>query len=33
VGQHGSLAVIERFFLTLNTEATRVIMVPFRLGV
>jgi transposase InsO family protein len=32
VGEHGSLAVIERFFLTLKTEAMRVIMVPFGLG-
>jgi transposase InsO family protein len=32
VGEHGSLAVIERFFLTLKTEAMRVIMVPFRLA-
>jgi transposase InsO family protein len=32
VGEHGSLAVIERFFLTLKTEATRIIMVPFRLA-
>jgi len=30
VGKHGSIAVIERFFLTLKTEAMRVIMVPFR---
>jgi transposase InsO family protein len=27
VGQHGSIAVIERFFLTLKSEAMRVIMV------
>jgi hypothetical protein len=32
VGQHGSLAVIERFFLTLKIEAMRVIMVPFNLA-
>jgi len=32
VGEHGSLAVIERFFLTLKTEAMRVLMVPFRLA-
>ena len=32
VGEHGSLAVIERFFLTLKTEAMRVIMVPFNLA-
>jgi putative transposase len=32
VGQHGSLGVIERFFLTLKTEAMRVIMVPFSLA-
>ena len=31
VGEHGSLAVIERFFLTLKTEAMWVIMVPFSL--
>ena len=30
-GQQGSLAVIERFFLTLKTEAMRIIMVPFGL--
>ena len=32
VGEHGSLAVIERFFLTLKTEAMRVLMVPFSLA-
>ena len=32
VGQHGSIAVIERFFLTLKSEAMRVIMVPFTLA-
>jgi transposase InsO family protein len=32
VGEHGSLAVIERFFLTLKTEAMRVITVPFSLA-
>jgi transposase InsO family protein len=32
VGEHGSLAVIERFFLTLKTEAMQVIMVPFSLA-
>ena len=32
VGQHGSIAVIERFFLTLKSEAMRVIMVPFSLA-
>ena len=32
IGQHGSLAVIERFFLTLKTEAMRVITVPFSLS-
>ena len=32
VGQHGSLAVIERFFLTLKTEAMRVVMVPLSLA-
>ena len=32
MGEHGSLAVIERFFLTLKTEAMRVITVPFRLA-
>lgn len=30
VGQHGSIAVIERFFLTLKSEAMRIIAVPFR---
>jgi hypothetical protein len=32
VGQHGSIAVIERFFLTLKSEAMRVIMVPLSLA-
>ena len=32
MGEHGSLAVIERYFLTLTTEAMRVIMVPFTLA-
>jgi hypothetical protein len=32
VGEHGSLAVIERFFRTLKTEAMRVLMVPFSLA-
>ena len=31
VGEHGSIAVIERFFLTPKTEAMRVIAVPFSL--
>jgi transposase InsO family protein len=31
VGQHGSLAVISRFFLTLKNEAMRVIVLPFSL--
>jgi hypothetical protein len=31
VGQHGSIAVIERFFLTLKSEAMWVITVPFTL--
>ncbi|MCH8148160.1 MAG: transposase [Planctomycetes bacterium] len=30
VGKHGSIAVIERFFLTLKTECTRRILVPLR---
>jgi transposase InsO family protein len=30
VGQHGSIAVIERFILTLKTLCTRVILVPVR---
>ena len=30
VGQHGSLAVVERFILTLKTLCTRVILIPFR---
>ena len=32
VGQHGSIAVIERFFLTLKSEAMRIIIVPFTLA-
>ena len=32
VGENGSLAVMERFFLTLKTEAMQVIMVPFNLA-
>ena len=32
MGEHGSPALIERFFLTLKTEAIRVIMVPFSLA-
>lgn len=31
VGQHGSIAVIERFWLTLKTELLRRILVPLRL--
>ena len=30
VGQHGSIAVVERFILSLKQECTRVIVVPFR---
>ena len=30
VGKHGSIAVIERFFLTLKQEGTRRILVPLR---
>ena len=30
IGQHGSLAVIERFILTLKTGCTRLLMVPMR---
>jgi len=30
IGQHGSLAVIERFFLSLKNECTRRIIVPLR---
>jgi transposase InsO family protein len=30
VGQHGSIAVVERFILTLKTLCTRVILVPVR---
>ena len=31
VGQHGSIAVIERFIRSMKTECTRRILVPFRL--
>jgi len=31
IGQHGSIAVIERFFLSLKNECTRRILVPLRL--
>ncbi len=31
VGQHGSIAVIERFFRSFKPECTRRILVPFRL--
>ena len=30
VGQHGSIAVIERFILSLKQECTRVIVIPIR---
>jgi putative transposase len=30
VGQHGSIALVERFFLSLKNECTRVILVPLR---
>ena len=30
VGQHGSIAVVERFILSLKNECTRVILVPLR---
>jgi hypothetical protein len=30
VGQHGSIALIERFILTLKNECTRIILVPLR---
>ena len=30
VGQHGSIALVERFILTLKNECTRVILVPLR---
>lgn len=30
IGQHGSIAVIERFILTMKTLSTRVILVPVR---
>jgi len=30
VGQHGSIAVVERFILTLKNECTRIILVPLR---
>jgi transposase InsO family protein len=32
VGQHGSIALVERFILTLKNECTRIILVPFRSG-
>jgi len=31
IGQHGSIAIIERFFLSLKDECTRRIIVPLRL--
>jgi transposase InsO family protein len=30
IGQHGSIAVIERYFLTLKNECSREILVPYR---
>jgi len=30
VGQHGSIALVERFILTLKNECTELILVPFR---
>ena len=30
VGQHGSIALVERFILTLKNECTRIILVPLR---
>jgi len=30
VGQHGSIALVERFILSLKQECTRVVVVPFR---
>ncbi len=30
VGQHGSIAIVERFILSLKSECTRVILVPLR---
>ena len=30
VGQHGSIALIERFILTLKNESMRIILVPLR---
>ncbi len=30
VGQHGSIALIERFILSLKNECTRIILVPLR---
>ena len=32
IGKYGSLAVIERFIRTMKNEATRRILVPYRLG-
>jgi transposase InsO family protein len=32
IGQHGSIAVVERFILTLKTLCTRLILVPLRHG-
>jgi transposase InsO family protein len=32
VGQHGSIALIERFILSLKNECTRIILVPLRTG-
>jgi len=32
VGQHGSIAVVERFILSLKNECTRRIVVPLRIG-
>jgi transposase InsO family protein len=30
VGRHGSIALVERFMLTLKNECTRIILVPLR---
>ena len=32
IGQHGSIAVVERFILSLKNECTRRILVPLRIG-
>ena len=32
VGQHGSIALIERFILTLKNESLRIILVPLRMA-